>query len=130
MSSFRKPYMILREGSGSYVMGEYVPGARSTATIMASVQPVKAGQDMQALPEGRRLGDMRKIYTSTPLQVTGTGVQPDIIVSGGYGYEIVDMDVNQSDVINHYKYTAAKVLTFTSAADWTSGATKRFTNDG
>lgn len=125
MSGFRKPFIVLRENGGSYEKGVWAPGGRSSLTIAASVQPVKEGRDLQQLPEGRRLTDYKKVYTSTKLQMTGDGLQPDIIVSGGFGFELVDVDENQSDVISHYKYLAVKVLPFTSAADWASGATKR-----
>jgi hypothetical protein len=125
--SFRKQKTILRESAGVYTNGKWAPGARSTLTTLASAQPVVMGQDMHAMPEGRRLSDFIKIYTSDRLPVTadGEGVQPDILVHEGYGYELVSIFTNQSGVINHFKYIAVKVFKFTTTADWLSGALKR-----
>lgn len=127
MSSFRKPITVLREAAGSYINGVFVPGVRSTGLVNASVQPAKMGTDMQVLTEGRHMADFKKVYTSDRLQVAadGEGLQPDIIVHGGYAYEIVDMDENQSDVISHYRYLACKVFKYTNDAAWISGTLKR-----
>lgn len=125
--SFRKPKAVLRESAGTYTNGNWAPGQRATLTTMASAQPVVMGQDLHALPEGRHLSDVAKFYTNDRLQVTadGEGVQPDIIVHEGYGYELISIFANQSGVISHYKYIGMKVFKFTSAADWLSGALKR-----
>lgn len=126
MPGFRTPRTVLREAVGAYVDGTYVPGVRSVVTTEASVQPTKPG-DLHPMPEGRHLSDFVKLYTDDRLQVTadGEGVQPDIIVHGGYGYELIDIDPNQNDVISHYKYLAAKVFKYTTDADWISGALER-----
>jgi len=125
--SFRKLKDVLREAAGTYTNGMWAPGARSAVTTLASVQPVVMGQDMHALPEGRHLSDFVKLYTNDKLNVTadGEGVQPDIIIHEGYGYELVSIFANQSGVISHYKYIGAKVFKFTTTADWLSGALKR-----
>lgn len=125
--SFRKLKDVLREAAGTYTNGVWAPGARSAVTTLASVQPVVMGQDMHALPEGRHLSDFVKLYTNDKLNVTadGEGVQPDIIIHEGYGYELVSIFANQSGVISHYKYIGSKVFKFTTTADWLSGALKR-----
>ena len=125
--SFRKLKDVLREAAGTYTNGVWAPGALSAVTTLASVQPVVMGQDMHALPEGRHLSDFVKLYTNDKLNVTadGEGVQPDIIIHEGYGYELVSIFANQSGVISHYKYIGAKVFKFTTTADWLSGALKR-----
>lgn len=108
--SFRKPFTIKRTVAGAYVNGVYVEGAESTITIQASVQPV-SGQDLVAIPEGRRASDMVKVYTSEDLFCqgdAGTGQSPDRIVYLGKDYEIYTKDVNQNGVIPHYKYFAVK----------------------
>lgn len=125
--SFRKLKDVLREAAGTYANGVWAPGSRSAVTTLASVQPVVMGQDMHALPEGRHLSDFVKLYTNDKLNVTadGEGVQPDIIIHEGYGYELVSIFANQSGVISHYKYIGSKVFKFTTTADWLSGALKR-----
>lgn len=125
MSSFRKPMTLLRESAGGYIDGQWVAGTRTAMTVQASAQPIAAGQDMQAMPEGRRLSDAAKFYCADRLQVTDDGLQPDIIVHEGAGYELVSVFANQSNVISHYKYIGVKSLKFTSVADWLSGATGR-----
>lgn len=125
--SFRKTKPLLSELVGAYVSGNWVPGTRTAGEVLASAQPVIIGQDLNALPEGRHLSDFVKFYTDARLKVTadGEGVQPDIIVHEGYGYEIVSIFTNQSGVINHYKYIGVKIFKFTTTADWLSGALKR-----
>lgn len=125
--SFRLPKTVLREAAGTYVNGVWTPGARSTLTTTASGQPVVIGRDMQALPEGRHLSDFAKFYSSDKLLLTadGEGVQPDIVVHLGYGYELISIDSNQSNVLSHYKYIGVKVFKFTTTADWTSGVLRR-----
>jgi len=70
------------------------------------------GQDMEALPEGRRLSEVRKLYTSEALQTTeqGEGIQPDFVLYGGYGYEVTSAEEHQSDVISHYKYLCYRAM--------------------
>lgn len=125
--SFRKPFTVLREGAGTYVDGNWAPAARTNTTTQASAQPVVMGQDLKALPEGRHLSDFAKFYSSDRLQVTedGQGIQPDIIVHQGYGYELVSIFAHQSEVISHFKYIGVRVFKFTTTADWLSGALKR-----
>jgi hypothetical protein len=127
MSSFRRQKDVLREAVGSYTNGVWAAGSRSALTTMTSVQAVVMGQDLQALPEGRHLSDFIKLYTSDRLKVIadGEGLQPDIIVHEEYGYELVSIFTNQSNVINHFKYIGVKVFKFTTTADWLSGALKR-----
>jgi hypothetical protein len=134
MSSFRRAFYVLSETAGSYVNGEYVPGARTTATIQASVQPVKMGEDVEALPEGRRLSDYLKAYTSTKLKITeeGSNVQPDLIVwpESGWAYEITSQFIHQMGVIPHYKYVAEKRIKITTnvaalLAGWIAGTIQR-----
>jgi hypothetical protein len=125
--SFRMAKTLLTEHPGAYSNGSWAPGVRLTRTIMASVQPVVKATDLKTLPEGRHLSDFVKVYTDERLQVTADGenVQPDIVVQGEYGYELIDIAPNQSNVINHFKYIAAKVFKITDPADWISGAVQR-----
>ena len=125
--SFRKPYVIFRESAGGYADGAWSPGTRSVVTVQATMQPVKMGQDMDSLPEGRTLSNTRKLYTTASLQYTeqGDGIQPDIIVHGGWGYEVTSAEESDSGIISHNKYIAYRAFPVTTAADWLSGATIR-----
>ena len=108
--SFRKPFTVKRNAAGGYVNGVYVEGAETTITIQASVQPV-SGQDLVAIPEGRRASDMVKVYTSEDLfgqGDAGTGQSPDRLVYRGKEYEIYTKEPNQMGVVSHFKYYAVK----------------------
>ena len=110
--SFRKPYVLIREMPGEYVEGEWVPGASSGVPFTASIQPV-TGEDQMTVPEGRRLSDYIKIYTSTedkPLDVD-TSQQPDKIEWRNHTYECIQVDVRQMGVINHYKAIFSRIIT-------------------
>lgn len=125
--SFRQPRTILSETAGTYVNGVWVAGTRSVSTVMASIQPIVMGQDMAALPEGRRISDFVKIYTGVNLKVTddGDGIQPDFIVHDGQCFELVSRYANQNRIIPHYKYIAVRQMKFTSEAEWLNGTIKR-----
>ena len=125
--SFRVARTVLTESAGSYVNGIWVAGTRTTGTTQASIQPVVMGQDMSALPEGRRISDFVKIYSADRLKVTddGDNIQPDFIVYDGSCYELVSIYQNQNGVIPHYKYIAVRKMKYTSNSDWISGATVR-----
>ncbi len=107
MSSFRKNYTIKRKAQGSYVKGIWTPGAVTEVTIKASFQPV-GSDDISALAIGRK--DIGKIkgYSDTLLNITDitAGTTGDIVVYNGKEYEVIYLDKNRSDVINHYKYIA------------------------
>jgi hypothetical protein len=126
--TFRRTYDVLREAAGSYVSGLWVAGAKSVIQIQASIQPVTE-QDLITAPEGRRISDMVKVYTSSDLQqgADGTGLQPDLIVWRGYAYEINSIAVRQMDVISHFKISATRRMAAGSgyAAAWVAGTLTR-----
>ena len=127
MSTFRKPLSVLHETAGTYTNGVWVGGTRSVSSAPMSAQPLNSGQEMESLPEGRHLSESKKFYSSVKLKTTADGenIQPDIVVHGGYGYELVSAFDNQSGVINHYKYIGIKIFKVSSTADWTNGILKR-----
>ena len=123
--SFRIARKILTEADGSYVNGYWLAGARAIIAADTSIQPVVMGQDMESLPEGRRLSDFVKVYTDSKLKVTDESTQPDLIVFDDFVYELVSIFKYQSNVLSHYKYVAVKQFKFTSDAEWLSGALVR-----
>lgn len=124
--SFRQSYPVLTETPGGYVSGLFTSGVRALSTVLASIQPV-TGEDMITAPEGRRIQDMVKIYTATPLTqaVEATGQQPDIVVWQGYGYEVTSIDVWQSGVIPHYKIIATRRMAVPDVNMWAAGTLNR-----
>lgn len=127
MSTFRKPLSVLHETAGTYTNGVWSGGTRSVSSVQMSAQPLNSGQEMEALPEGRHLSESKKFYSSVKLKTTADGenIQPDIVVHGGYGYELVSAFDNQSGVINHYRYIGIKIFKISSTTDWTNGTLKR-----
>lgn len=84
--------------------GKWVAGPDSVLTILASVQPVTA-EDQIVMPAGKRLSDYVKAYTSTELipLSESSQQQPDRLVWRGRQYECKELGVRQMDVIPHYK---------------------------
>jgi hypothetical protein len=102
--SFRKPQTIIRTTPGQYVDGKWVEGASVTLTILASVQPVTA-EDQVVMQGGKRLSDYVKAYTSTeiiPLSENNQQ-QPDRLIWRGRQYECIELGVRQMEVLSHYK---------------------------
>lgn len=80
-------YTVTRRTGGAWTTdGEWTEGAPSTFTIVASVQP--AGEDLQDLPEGMSLDDVRMVYTETELIPLRDGVEPDYVEILGKSYRV------------------------------------------
>lgn len=91
--------------------GRWTPGATTTSTIMASVQPLTE-RALASLPEGERQTDQRKIITETPLVVgrQASGTQGDRLSwdSGASWYEVRQAD-SWSQVLPHTEARAARL---------------------
>lgn len=61
-------YQVQRQAKATMLRGRKQPGALSTLSIAASVQPA-SGRDLLQLPEGRRSIETRVLYTTTALQI-------------------------------------------------------------
>ncbi len=114
MSSFRKPQTIIRKTPGGYdgdgIWHEGTEGPLPDVT--ASVQPAKKEDydHMEALPEGRRVEAMVRIYSSTELKVAGSdNSNGDILEWRGGRYLVRAISPWQSDVINHFRYLAVRI---------------------
>lgn len=107
MSSFRKLYTIRTKLPGSYVKGKWVEGNSTSSQIMASFQPMGSNELLSMTIGRKELGKI-KGYSNELLVVTNENTQTTgtIIEYQNSLYEIIAMDVNKSDVINHYKYIA------------------------
>lgn len=114
--SLRYRVQIRRRAPGAYVAGRWVAGALGMPEfIMATVQPAQLSDydQMQALPEGRRVDGMVRVYTDAMLQFSAEA--PD--ASGDAldwpagqldrPYLFVARSPWQSNVISHYRYLAA-----------------------
>jgi ribosomal protein S2 len=89
--------------------GRFTPGALTTSTIQASVQPM-TDRDLRTLPEGERQLDQKKVYTTTEIR-TGSqhdGTTADQLVVGGVTYEVRQVE-QQRSVLPHYKGRIVRV---------------------
>lgn len=67
IARFGRTLTVKRKAAGSYdLRGQFVPGAETTLDIVASIQPVSP-RERELLPEGTRLREMFKLYTTTQL---------------------------------------------------------------
>ena len=111
MSLFNTVTLTLkRYTAGSYVNGEWVKGASTTQTITGTWQP-STGEDMQQIIGARRVSEIFKGYTTTPLRTVQPGTtaeQPDSIVKDGIEYEIVFVAPWNNGLIPHYKFVAVR----------------------
>jgi hypothetical protein len=106
---FRKSVTVSRQAAGAFVNGVWVPGAVSTVTIQASVQPASA-EDMQRLPEGRRQAGAVKLYTNDALLTEKDDQKADRITIGQGEYEVATADVWDNGIIPHNMYMCARVV--------------------
>ena len=100
---------VTRRAAGSRTKGLVTPGASSTLTVSASVQPITPRQ-AQMLPEGIRQSASFVVFSGTELKATDplTGAVGDTISYRGRTWEIVSVE----DWTQHggfYKSVAAKV---------------------
>ena len=93
--------------TGGYVQGKYSTIDGTSETIKGSFQPAN-GQELQALPEGRRQRQTFKVYTKTELTAprqdrSGDETPGDIIEYKNKRYEVVTVGPWENGIINHFK---------------------------
>lgn len=110
MSRFRKPVQILRFAEGAYVDGRWVPGSPTEFCITASVQPTRP-EDLQSLPEGRRVLASYRLYTNDVLFVPreGSNGQPDRAVIKDEEFEIMALADWDNGIRTHRRYLAVRM---------------------
>lgn len=79
------------------------PGIESTHIIFASVHPA-TGNDIQALPEGRRGISTFKVFTSSQLYPSGHEKGEDRVMLEGKEHTIVKDMSSRNGVMSHYCY--------------------------
>lgn len=110
MNPFRRPYTVKRTLPGEFVRGEYMKGGQETLTASFSVQGVSKNAQIQALAEGRRISDMRRLYGDEKLQTSDDfdGAVADIVVIDGLDYEVLERATWQNRLIPHYRYIVVR----------------------
>ena len=82
-------YLVTRRAKAVFVAGRATPGATTTISIEASVQPA-TGRDLLRLPEGRRTQETRLVYTTTRLTpgAQGAAYEADLVLIEGNTWEV------------------------------------------
>lgn len=83
-------FQVTRTAAGTRVNGRYTPGAQSTFTITAGIEPT-AGRELKDVPEGRRGDEIVTVYTDAQLIPEAPGVDPDVITYLGAEPEAIAM---------------------------------------
>lgn len=116
ITSFGRTLTVKRKAAGSYdVRGQYVAGAETTLDIVASIQPVSA-RERELLPEGTRLREMFKLYTTTQL-LPPRGAPPiggDIVTINGEDFLVTSCQdyvthASPSNTIRYYKAQVERI---------------------
>lgn len=108
---------IYRQGKGSFVEGDWVPGTETTFTVKAKIQPLK-DTELMILPEALRNRSWVKVYVQEDQSPTHSalraaqqgdnGFGPDEFVWQGFRYEVMK-DRNYDDsVLDHTRVFAAR----------------------
>lgn len=103
MSLFKSVKMYVRSVTGSDVEGKWQQTVGAPVGFKGTFQPAN-GQDMQALPEGRRETAVFKIYADKSFDTVTSSDNPDLISVNNITYEIISVEPWQNGLINHYKY--------------------------
>jgi len=87
-------YTVTRRATGAWVKGIYTPGASSTFTIRAVMEPatglqrVVGGFEMISGYDGQHTNDIRVLYTRTELKVRSPNTEPDLVTINGRQYTV------------------------------------------
>lgn len=109
---FRRTVSGTRKTAGGWIEGEWVEPSEDPITIRASVQPASQ-EDVQLLPEGRRLTGAYKLFTNDTLQVAIEGDNsqfPDVIHLPHGDYEVLAQAPWQNGIISHNEYIVSRRL--------------------
>lgn len=102
-------YNVTRRAKRGYTSEGYADAENpaTTLTPTMSVQPMGGG--LKTLPEGRRVEDVRRIFTETQLFDGGDDYEPDVVTIGGEPFVVFDVAGPWDlDGFNHYEVLAAR----------------------
>lgn len=100
--------VVTRTAKGTYVTGKYVPGATSSFSIDAVVQPafnlnrVIGGADLQAGVENQRVEEIYQLHTVTALATRTPTTDPDVITYKGALWTVARSEEWELDGEIHY----------------------------
>jgi hypothetical protein len=84
-----QPLTVYRKAAGSIVDGVWRRGAESDFTIQGVIQPL-TNKDLELLPEGERVPNQRKLYTTSTLLSADpdTAQEPDQVLYNGQRWQV------------------------------------------
>lgn len=109
MSLGRQRLSGLRMGAGYFDAGSWVEGTLTPISFEASIQPLRP-REMAMLPEGRKVSEAYRLYTSFELKTVDTGVakNPDRVTIRALEFEVISVEAWQNGLIPHYKAVVAR----------------------
>jgi hypothetical protein len=99
-------YTRTRYAAGTTTDGVYTPGSTSTASIVASVQPVR-GEELHALPEGRHADQSRVVYSESELRAAPI---PDRVTIDGAEFEVFKAERWDAFGETYYRALASRLV--------------------
>ena len=101
---FRQLLQVVSTAVGHYVEGEWITGTQTLSLVSASVQPITP-EEMQLVPENRRIEARYTLYTDTELKAANqdAGINADIVYIRSRMFEVLGCDYWRNNVINHYR---------------------------
>lgn len=105
---FRQELTGYTKDPGSYVKGRWQEGIETQFLFFSSVQPLK-GDQLESLPQGRRLSKSYNLYTDKFMNCVLSNENPDIVILFGERYEVYKRDIWQNNIISHYNYIVIKL---------------------
>ena len=86
-------YTVTRTTRGQTIRGRTEEGTVTTFEIEASLSPAN-GIDLQLLPEGRSVDDVRQLFTTTELLTgdQGAGYEADEVAIAGFDYQVIRVE--------------------------------------
>ena len=83
-------YTVTRQAAGSYVAGDWTPGATSNFNVSGDLQPL-SGADLKILPEAFHTEEVQKMYLSTELFSARAGKEADQIAIDGAQWKVINV---------------------------------------
>ena len=101
---FRQSLQVVSTAAGSYAEGVWTNGQQTLSLVSASVQPITP-EEMQLVPENRRIEARYTLYTDTELKAANqdAGINADIVYIRSRMFEVLGCDYWRNNVINHYR---------------------------
>jgi hypothetical protein len=118
LSRFRKPVQVIRRRQGEYVRGVWTPAQEPEPdTVLLGIQPATAAdyQQVEANPEGRRLGSMLRAYgpVENPLTAAGENERNgDLVLYRGAYWLVIGAHVRDTlgRPVSHIRYLLAQEI--------------------